>query len=42
MRRVGRRLREEAIWLMLWAMLFSAASGFGLLGDAIWQSVGGR
>ena len=41
-RRVGRRLREEAIFVGLWAMVFCAASGVGLLGDAIWQSLGGR
>jgi hypothetical protein len=40
--RVLRRLREEAIFIGLWTMVFCAASGFGLLGDAIWQSVGGR
>lgn len=41
-RRVGRRLREEAIWLILVAGVLMAASGTGQLLDAIWQSLGGR
>lgn len=42
MRRVARRVREEAIFVSLWAMVACAASGAGLFLDAVWQSLGGR
>lgn len=29
-------------WIVVRGSILAAASGFGLLGDAIWQSVGGR
>jgi hypothetical protein len=41
-RRVGRRLREEAIWPILVGAVLATASGTGQLLDAVWQSMGGR
>lgn len=34
-RRVGRRLREEAIFVMLWAMVISAANAIAMLAAAM-------
>lgn len=40
------RLRRGALSVfadaVIWGSVLMAASGLGLLGDAIWQSVGGR
>lgn len=41
-KRLARRVREEAIFVGLWLMLACAASGLGLLGDAVYQTAGGR
>lgn len=42
MRRLARRVREEAIFVGLWLMVACTASGVGLLGDAVYQTAGGR